>query len=121
MIKKMMVILFLLCTFSSGILATEISNEQTFRDNVVDRTLEGEGWISMVISSKGVMEATNQKGVKLNGPWQFKDGFFCREAIVNGKNYGKDCQKVILTEEGVTFIGNKGQGKHKYYKFKNKN
>ena len=118
MIKKMVITLFLLCTFPSGIFAAEISDEKDFKDNVVDRPLEGESWISMVITSKGMMEATNQEGAKLNGPWQFEDGFFCREAIVNGKNYGKDCQKVILTEEGVTFIGNKEQGKHKYYKFK---
>ena len=118
MIKKMVIILSLFCTFHSGIFAGEILNEKDFKDNIVDRVFEGEGWISMVITSKGMMEATNQEGAKLNGPWQFKDGFFCREAIVNGKNYGKDCQKVILTKEGVTFIGNKGQGKQKYYKFK---
>ncbi len=120
-IKKLIVILFLLCTFTSGIFAAEISDAQVFKDNVVDRPLEGEGWITMVIRSGGMMDATNQKGAKLKGPWHFKDGFFCREAIVNGKNYGTDCQKVILTEEGVTFIGNKGQGKHKNYKFKKEN
>jgi hypothetical protein len=118
MIKKMIVNLILLCTFTSNIFAAEISDGQAFKDNVVDRPLEGESWITMVISSKGMMEATYQIGAKLKGSWQFKDGFFCREAIVNGKIYGTDCQKVILTEEGVTFIGNKGQGKHKYYKFK---
>ena len=121
MIKKMIAILLLLCTFALGIFAAEISNWQAFKDNVVDRPLEGEGWITLVISSEGMMKGTNQKGAKLKGPWQFKDGFFCREAIVNGKNYGTDCQKVILTEEGVTFIGNKGQGKHKYYIFKKEN
>jgi hypothetical protein len=98
--------------------AAEIADGQASKDNVVDRPLEGESWIAMVISSKGMMEAKKQIGAKLKGPRQFKDGFFCREAIVNGKNYGTDCQKVILIEEGVTFIGNKGQGKHKYYKFK---
>ena len=118
MIKNVIVVVFLLCAFTSAILAGEISDWQTFRENVVDRPLEGEGWVTMVISSEGTMAATNQKGAKLKGPWQFKDGFFCREAIVNNKSYGADCQKVILTESGVTFIGNKGQGKPKSYKFK---
>ena len=118
MYDRVIVILAFLFMAVSMAFAGEISDGKTFQDSVVDRQLEGEGWISMVIGSDGVMKATNQKGAKLTGPWEFKGGFFCREAIVNGKNYGTDCQKVILTDDGVTFIGKKGQGKHKTYRFK---
>ena len=90
---------------------------QAFEENVVDRPFAGRGWTT-VIQSDETLTGIREDGSQLSGSWDFKDGYFCRELIIDGKSMGWDCQIVSVSGNEVTFARQRGKGEKVTYRFK---
>ncbi|NNG06026.1 MAG: hypothetical protein HKM95_18240 [Inquilinus sp.] len=98
---------------------TPIATAEDFRARVVDRPLEGgEGWNRLVIQSDGTMTGLRADGATLSGSWTFENGYFCREAIVDGASLGTDCQTVSIDGDSAVFHRDGGRGERISYTFK---
>ncbi len=90
---------------------------QAFEENVVDRPFAGRGWTT-VIQSDETLTGIREDGSQLSGSWDFKDDYFCREPIIDGKSMGWDCQIVSVSGNEVTFARQRGKGEKVTYRFK---
>ena len=102
-------------TMESGMIITTL---EAFEENVVGRSMEGEGWINLVVQSDGTLAGVNENDSRVTGPWKFRDGFFCREPIIGGVSRGWDCQIVTVTEDKAFFARERGKGERVRYRFK---
>ena len=90
----------------------------TLQEIVVGRRLESSGGSTLVtIKDDGTLSGI-WNNERLDGNWQFRDGFFCRTVIVD-TFIGDDCQIMTYDDGGITIIRAKGTGERVRYLFRN--
>lgn len=98
---------------------TPIATAAAFDATIVDRPLTGGArWTELTIRSDGTMTGVRADGAVLSGTWGFENGFFCREAIVDGTVLGSDCQTVAIDGTSIVFRRDRGRGERVAYVFR---
>lgn len=58
----------------------------------------------------------NFNGQDLTGNWTWEGEYYCRTVMLGDRDLGHDCQVVVVSDDKVTFIRNKGEGKRANYR-----
>lgn len=58
----------------------------------------------------------NFNGQDLTGNWTWEGEYYCRTVMLGDKDLGHDCQVVVVSDDKVTFIRNKGEGNRGNYR-----
>ena len=86
-----------------------IEDEVKFLNAIEDRQLKRFG-IRLQVSGDGQILG-RAFGQKVSGDWDWKDGFFCRDLYLGGRELDPDnCQLVEIKGNTVRFTSDMGQG-----------
>lgn len=85
-----------------------LTTEQQFRDRIVDRTIEAPNG-SFVVGSDGQV-AGALGGRSFQGPWQWHQGFWCRNVRVGNQESGTDCQVWEVNGNQIRMTRDQGRG-----------
>ena len=86
-----------------------IEDEVKFLNAIEDRSLKRFG-IRLQVSGDGQILG-RAFGQKVSGDWDWKDGFFCRDLYLGGRELDADnCQMVEIRGNTVRFTSDMGQG-----------
>ena len=86
-----------------------IEDEVKFLNVIEDRQLKRFG-IRLQVSGDGQILG-RAFGQKVSGDWDWKDGFFCRDLYLGGRELDPDnCQLVEIKGNTVRFTSDMGQG-----------
>jgi len=91
-----------------------ITTEREFRDLLVGKKITNkDGYV--VTHEDGTL--TGKFGKKeLTGTWSWEGEYFCRTAKLGKKDFGLDCQVVVVSEDKVTYTRKRGKGKKNTYR-----
>ena len=96
-----------------------VTDPTAFSASFVDRRIEDpenpEVWFQF--NSDGTMVGTLRRGA-IDGTWEFKDGYWCREFEAGGKASAYDCQTVELSGNLGRFTRERGKGDGGVYALK---
>ena len=91
------------CLYCSQVLAYEaVTDENVFRDTVVDRQLSWPGGFNVRFHADGVISGSFPDG-KLTGAWQWMDGHFCRRLKVGHRPIPRECLTIETGDGRVRF------------------
>lgn len=86
-----------------------IKKEADFRQMIVGKKLVAEsGW--SIAHPDGRLVGKFKPG-KLRGNWLWQGRYWCRNALVGGKELGTNCQKVEIDGNTMRLTRDKGKGK----------
>lgn len=90
-------------------MADQVKTRQQFIDEVAGKKLvQDDAWV--IVSPDGTVEGAGPNGGKISGAWSWDDGFYCRDITINGVAEPRDCQRVVLDGNTVSFVHDKGEG-----------
>ena len=90
-----------------------VTTRQAFRNLVVGRTFSNDLGSGRCLAD-GTMTG-EFGGRRLTGYWYWEDGFFCRDIRVGPEYLGSDCQIVLISEDELTVVRNRGNGEKVTY------
>jgi hypothetical protein len=85
-----------------------VADRSAFVALVQGRTLTTMG-VALRVLPEGRIEG-RAFGADVQGRWQWRDGFFCRELFAAGRAYPLNCQTVAVQGERLRFTADKGTG-----------
>lgn len=85
-----------------------VSQRGDFMTLVQGRTLHSLG-VSLRVLPEGRIEG-RAFGADVQGRWQWRDGFFCRELFAAGRAYPMNCQAVAVEGTTLRFTADRGRG-----------
>ncbi|MDE0057104.1 MAG: hypothetical protein OXP07_03195 [Defluviicoccus sp.] len=86
-----------------------IATEQEFRTKAAGKRLVSEsGWVDVGKDGSLMGEFG---GRELTGKWYWEDEYYCRTVQLGDRDFGHDCQVVLVTEDGMVFHRGKGEGR----------
>ena len=86
-----------------------ITTEREYRDLLVGKKITAKnGYV--VSHEDGTLTGEFDKK-ELTGTWSWEGEYFCRTAKLGKKDFGLDCQVVVVSEDKVTYTRKKGKGK----------
>jgi len=89
--------------------AEEIETVQRFEELVVGKKLvQDKAWVRILTDGK--VEGKGPKVGDIHGSWEWKDGLYCRDIVIDGEPLPHDCQSVSIAGDTVTFSHNDGSG-----------
>ncbi len=86
-----------------------IATEKEFRELVVDRLHSSKSG-TVTVTSDNKLTGT-LSGKKVTGLWNWTGDTYCRTVQVGDRNFGFDCQAVLLLGDRVTYVRNNGTGR----------
>ena len=86
-----------------------ITTEQEFREIAVGKKLVTKGGVVYQGEDGTLTGAFGSR--ELTGKWTWEGEYYCRTVQVGDRDFGHDCQAVLVTEDGLVFHRNKGGGK----------
>lgn len=86
-----------------------ITTEKEFRDQVVDRLHSSKSGTVTVTSDNKLTGTLG--GKKVTGLWNWTGDTYCRTVQVGDRNFGFDCQVVLISGDRVIYVRNNGTGK----------
>ncbi len=85
-----------------------VTDKAAFVALVDGRTLTSMG-VSLRVLPGGQIEG-RAFGADVQGRWQWRDGFFCRELFAAGRAYPLNCQTVAVEGTTLRFTADEGSG-----------
>ena len=86
-----------------------ITTEKEFRTYVAGKKNVSQSGYSIIHGDGSI--TGNFRDMEMTGNWTWEGNFFCRSVQLDGKDLPDDCQVVIVSDDKVSFIRNKGEGK----------
>lgn len=86
-----------------------ITTEKEFRTLVVDRLHTSKGG-AVTVTSDNKLTGTIS-GKEVTGLWNWTGDTYCRTVNVGDRNFGFDCQVVLISGDRVIYVRNNGTGK----------
>lgn len=91
---------------------TQITTEKQFREMIVGKRAEfikdSANWATSTADGRLIGE---WKGKKMNGTWSWEESFYCRTVSIGDKDLGRNCQKVVIDGDVVTWTRDRGEGR----------
>ena len=86
-----------------------ITTEKEFRTYVVGKKNVSKSGYSIIHRDGSI--TGNFRDMEMTGNWTWEGEFFCRSVQLGGKDLPDDCQVIIVSDDKLSFIRNKGEGK----------
>ena len=87
-----------------------IKFEADFRAQVVGKTITFDGGTA-VINADGTTNGTITGKGAYYGAWQWNNGYYCRNLVIEGSETGTNCLKVETTGDMVRMTYDQGKGR----------
>jgi hypothetical protein len=107
MIRPVLVALALLHP-TAALAFDRVTDRSAFLSLVDGRTLTTIG-VALRVTPEGRIEG-RAFGAEVQGRWQWRDGFFCRELFAAGRSYPLNCQTVAVEGRTLRFVADQGAG-----------
>jgi len=88
----------------------QIKTEAEFRKVIVGKKMTHE-WDGYMMFQADNQTSGTYKGMKIGGIWTWTGDTFCRNMLLDGKNFGYDCRTIAVKGNTVTITRKAGKGK----------
>lgn len=95
---------------------TTVVDAERFRDLIADKVLT-RPLIRLKVSPSGQIEGTGA-AIAVQGNWNWRNGFFCRDLSWGERDLGYNCQEVRVNGSRIRFTSDKGNGDYADFSLK---